>query len=27
VVADNGANLAARDITFSRNAIQSAACD
>ena len=27
VVADNGANLAARDITFSRNAIQSAACE
>jgi hypothetical protein len=26
VVADNGANLAARDITFSRNTIQSAAC-
>ena len=27
VVADNGANLAARDITFSRNTIQSAACE
>ena len=26
VVADNGANLAARDITFNRNAIQSPAC-
>jgi hypothetical protein len=26
VVADNGANLAARDIAFSRNTIQSAAC-
>jgi hypothetical protein len=27
VVADNGANLAARTITFSRNTIQSAACE
>jgi hypothetical protein len=27
VAADNGANLAARDITFSRNAIQPAACE
>jgi parallel beta-helix repeat protein len=27
VVADNGANLAARDITFSSNTIQSAACE
>jgi hypothetical protein len=27
VVADNGANLAVRDITFSGNAIQSAACE
>jgi parallel beta-helix repeat protein len=27
VVADNGANLAARDITFSGNTIQSAACE
>jgi len=27
VVADNGANLAARDITFSSNAIQSATCE
>jgi len=27
VVADNGANLAARDITFSRNAIQSVGCE
>jgi len=26
-VADNGANLAVRDITFSGNAIQSAACE
>jgi hypothetical protein len=27
VIADNGANLAARNITFSRNTIQSAGCE
>jgi hypothetical protein len=27
VVADNGANLGERDITFSRNTIQSATCE